>query len=139
MSGNLDLPEGFASVTRGGPFFMTLAPVYRRIDADTVVLAVRVEEKHANSDGNAHGGMLVTMADGALYDNLMRGRAPGARIVTVNMSVDFLSPARVGDWLEAHVSINRQGQLLGFADCLLRVGERRVLRASGTFVQSPAR
>ncbi|MBP7565338.1 MAG: PaaI family thioesterase [Burkholderiaceae bacterium] len=133
------IPPGFEPVVRGGAFFAHLAPVYRRIDGDARVLAVRIGAQHGNEHGNAHGGMLVTLADGALHDNLLRGRAPGARIVTINLCADFLSPARVGDWLEAHVSIQRQGRQLGVADCLLRVGERRVLRASATFMEPPAR
>jgi len=133
------IPPGFEPVSRGGTFFAHLAPVYRRVDGDALVLALRVGPQHANAHGNAHGGMLMTLADGALHDNLLPGRAPGARIVTVSMSVDFLSPARVGDWLEAHVGVHRRGALLSVADCLLRVGERRVLRASATFAQPPAR
>jgi uncharacterized protein (TIGR00369 family) len=130
------VPPGFEAVTRGGPFFMALAPVYRRISGQALVLGLHIDVKHANAHGNAHGGMLTTVADGALHDNLVRGRGPDARIVTVSMSVDFLSPARVGDWLEAHVTVTRQGRSLCFADCLLRVGERAVLRASAVFAQA---
>jgi uncharacterized protein (TIGR00369 family) len=133
-----DIPAGFAPVVRGGPFFAHLAPMYRREDGDAIVLALRVGRRHSNMSGIAHGGMLMTLADGALNDNLLHGR-PGVRIVTTNMSVDFLSPARMGDWLEAHVTVHRRGALLNVADCLLRVGERRGLRASATFVQPPAR
>ena len=133
------IPIGFEPVVRGGPFFAHLGTVYRRIDGDAITLALRIGPQHANEQGNAHGGMLVTLTDGALHDNLRQGREAGARIVTVNMSVDFLSPARQGDWLEAHVSVHRRGALMSVADCLLRVGERRVLRATATFVQPPAR
>jgi uncharacterized protein (TIGR00369 family) len=134
-----EVPEGFVPVERGGPFFMALAPVYRRRDEEAVVLGLRIDHRHANSHGNAHGGMLVTLADGALYDNLMLRRTSEQQMVTVNLSVDFISAARVGDWLEAHVHVYRRGQLLGFADCVLRAGSRVVLRASATFVQPPAR
>jgi uncharacterized protein (TIGR00369 family) len=136
---SVDVPEGFLPVKRGGHFFMTLAPVYRRDTGDSIVLGLRIAEHHGNSHGNAHGGMLVTLADGALYDNLMLGRPADRQLVTVNMSVDFISAARVGDWLEAHVHVHRRGQLLGFADCILSTAGRTVLRTSATFVQPPER
>jgi len=131
-------PAGFALVERGGPFFTQIAPVYQRRLEGRVILGLHVDPKHANSHGNAHGGMLMTLADGAFYDNIMLEREAGDRIVTANMSADFLSAARVGDWLEAHVTVHRRGKLLSFADCLLKVGERVVLRANATFVKPPS-
>jgi len=53
--------------------------------------------------------------------------------VTVNLSLDYLAAARVGEWLEAHVTPRRLGKQLAFGDCVLRVGEREVLRATGIF------
>jgi acyl-coenzyme A thioesterase PaaI-like protein len=49
------------------------------------------------------------------------------------MTADFLSSAREGDWLEAHVVITRVGQRLAYASCDLKVGERHVLRSSAVF------
>ena len=56
------------------------------------------------------------------------------------MTADFLSGARVGDWLEAHVTITRLGKRLAYANCDLRVGDRHVLRSSAVFavVDRPA-
>lgn len=130
------IPPGFEPVQRGGQFFMQMSPVYRLQLDDRVVLGVRIAARHGNAHGNAHGGMLMTLADGAFYDNIMLGRDPGDRIVTTNMAADFVSAARVGDWVEAHVTVHRRGRLLSFADCLLKVGERIVLRANATFVSA---
>lgn len=132
-----DVPDGFREVERGGPFFMAMGPIYRRDDGDKVVLGLRLRGQHANLHGNAHGGMLATFADGAFYDNMMVGRGRDQQVVTAAMTMDFLSAARVGEWLEAHVHVHRRGKLLSVADCLLKVGERPVLRASATFVQPP--
>ncbi|NML32876.1 PaaI family thioesterase [Paraburkholderia antibiotica] len=127
-------PPDFELVQRGGAFFAHLAPVYKRVDGDTIVLGLTIGPQHANAHGNAHGGMLMTLADGALHDTVIRTLDPATtQIVTVNMSSDFLSAARTGDWLEAHTEVHRQGRTLSFAECLLKVGDRRVLRASATF------
>jgi len=137
MTNRLEVPAGFREVVRGGPFFMAMAPVFCRSDGNSLVLGLHVRPQHVNSHGNAHGGMLTTLADGALYDNLMLSRGQAEQIVTTSMSIDFLSAARIDDWLEAHVHVHRRGRLLSVADCLLKVGERSVLRVSATFIQPP--
>jgi acyl-coenzyme A thioesterase PaaI-like protein len=53
--------------------------------------------------------------------------------VTVNLSTDFVAAAHPGDWVEAHIDIQRVGKRMAFANCYLQVGEERILRASGVF------
>ncbi len=122
-------PAGFEPVNRGGPYFRQLGPVYVQGD----VLGLFIAESHTNNYGIAHGGMLATLADGALNMVLQRVRASGERLVTVHLSTDFLAAARLGEWLQAHVQVGRQGRQLGFAECRLQVGSREVLRANGVF------
>jgi acyl-coenzyme A thioesterase 13 len=116
-------------------YFRTLGELYLREQGDGLcVLGLRLGEAHCNRLGIPHGGMLATLADGALGVNLHRARGPHApAIVTVNLSLDYFASARMGDWLEAHVVPRRLGRQLAFGDCTLRVGEREVLRATGVF------
>jgi uncharacterized protein (TIGR00369 family) len=128
------VPEGFLPLEAGGPYFRQLGPIFgRRLDAGGVIVALRVAESHLNIQHVAHGGMLATLADGALGINiaLARGRRGGQ--VTVSLTADFLSGARLGDWLEAHVVVTRMGQRLAYASCDLKVGARHVLRSSAVF------
>jgi acyl-coenzyme A thioesterase PaaI-like protein len=53
--------------------------------------------------------------------------------ITVNLNVDYLGPVREGEWLEAHVDVLKTGGTFINASCLLKVGERLVLRANGVF------
>jgi acyl-coenzyme A thioesterase PaaI-like protein len=53
--------------------------------------------------------------------------------VTVNLTVDFLASAHEGDFVEAHVDIEKVGARLAFATCSLQTQKRKVLRASGVF------
>lgn len=122
-----------------GPFFEAVAPLYWRADASSggLVFGLPLQERHTNAMGVAHGGMLLTLVDVALGINLERRREfpqPVVSFVTVSMTSEFLSPARVDDWLEAHVTIRRMGRL-AFGDCLLLVDDRCVVRASGVFSQ----
>jgi uncharacterized protein (TIGR00369 family) len=138
-----NLPEGFARLDRGGPFLGSLGPLYAKKTEQGVVIAIRIEERHLNTRGIAHGGMLVTLADSALGIAIATAGQEPSRpraFVTVNLSVDFIASAHEGDFVEAHVDIEKLGARLAFATCFLQVGTRRVLRASGVFATvTPAR
>ena len=130
----MNTPDGFEPLERGGPFFALLGPVHARRDAaGRLVIALEVAHKHTNMRGIAHGGMLATLCDAALGINIAMARRPLAPMVTVNLSTDYLEAARPGDWLEAHVHLRKSGRRLAFAECLLRVGDKVVARATGVF------
>ena len=111
-----------------------MGPVYtRRTEAGTAIVALRVAHNHLNIAGITHGGMLTTLADSALGINVSMARGRRGGQVTVSLTADFLSAAREGDWLEAHVVITRLGSRLAYANCDLMVGDRHVLRSSAVF------
>lgn len=129
-----DVPPGFVQRDAGGPYFRALGPVYMKARPEGgVVLGLRVTDGHLNIQGVSHGGMLTTLADGALGINIAMARGTRGGQVTVSLTADFLSGARLGDWLEAHVTVTRMGQRLAYASCDLKVGDRHVLRASAVF------
>jgi uncharacterized protein (TIGR00369 family) len=128
------IPEGFRRLTAGGRYFQQMGPVYIKPREDgTVIVALRVAEHHLNIQGVTHGGMLSTLADSALGINLSLARGRRGAQVTVSFTADFLSSAREGDWLQAHVVVTRIGKRLAYANCDLKVGERHVLRSSAVF------
>jgi uncharacterized protein (TIGR00369 family) len=134
------VPEGWTLLGQSSAFVRLLGPLHVKEAGDHRLIGMRVEEKHLNTRGIAHGGMLVSLADTALGVVLSLSERPPRPMVTVSLSVDFASAARLGDWVEAHVEIQRSGRQLAFASCRLLVGTRHVLRASGVFaVVAPAR
>jgi uncharacterized protein (TIGR00369 family) len=141
---DLPVPPGFEPCAGPfGPFMAGLGSLYQRPGpGGTICLALRLLPAHANIQGHAHGGMLVTLADAALGINLGRLRQPPQRQVTVSLNTDFVSPGHIGEWLEAQVTVRKTGRRLSFGDCLLQVGDRLVLRASAVFsvvdVRGPA-
>ena len=128
-----DVPAGFERLKRGGPYMAGLGFLYCRRDADRIVIAMRIDARHTNMRGIAHGGMLASLADSALGLGLTLSCEGKNSFVTVNLSTDFIDAARPGDWAEAHVHIGRIGARVAFADCELMVGDKRILRASGVF------
>ncbi|RZI39908.1 PaaI family thioesterase [Herbaspirillum sp. HC18] len=128
-----EVPPGFEPLNRGSPFIALVGQMYLKKEEDgSPVIGMRIQPQHANVVGVAHGGMLVTLADTALGITLKMA-SNERRMVTVNLSTDFVESARPGDWIEARVDIQKSGRRLAFANCYLTVGERRVLRASGVF------
>lgn len=126
------LPNGFAPWRPSSPFMQHLADLggfYRRAADD--VLALRVSEVHGNMHGMAHGGFLATLADSAL--GFVIAHQCQASVVTAQMSVEYLNAVMPGDWLEAHVTIDKRGKRLIYATCRLQVGERLMLKASAVF------
>jgi uncharacterized protein (TIGR00369 family) len=132
------LPEGFVRLRRGGPFMAGLGPLYVRRNDGKIVIALRIDARHTNMRGIAHGGMLATLADGALGIGLTLACDDKVSFVTVNLSTDFVAAAHPGDWVEAHIDIQRIGKRMAFANCYLQVNEERILRASGVFAVMPA-
>ena len=104
--------------------------VHARLD----VVALRVRAEHLNSIGIAHGGFLATVADSAFGILIKRQRSLASPPPTVSLGVDYIGPAREGDWLEAHVDVHKVGRRLANASCLLKVGERLVARVNGVFI-----
>lgn len=136
MPADAAAPAGFEPIAHGGPYFAALGPVYGKPvpgAGGLLVVGLRVQHKHTNILGVTHGGMLATVADCALGMNVFLTRRPQHSMVTVSLTTDYLSSARPGEWLEAHVTVRRQGARLAFAECLLQVDERVILRASGVF------
>lgn len=129
------IPAGFEPVFSDSDSFVAqCGPMYvRQPDKGPPVLALRIAHKHLNLRGIAHGGLLVTLADSALGYVLNRARGQAMSLVTASLSTDFAEAARLGDWVEAHVDIQRVGARMAFANAYLHVGERRILRASGVF------
>ncbi len=135
-----EAPAGFAPLERPGPFLAVLGPLYLPTESGAPhVVGMRAQEKHLNMRGVVHGGVLAALVDTAFGIVIGHSREPRLPTVTVSLASDFLEPVRAGDWVEAHVEIQRTGKRLVFAQGNLKVGGRNVLRASGVFaIVAPA-
>jgi uncharacterized protein (TIGR00369 family) len=127
------VPPGFEKLQRGGPYVAALGPLYCRRAEGRITIGMRIEERHTNMRGIAHGGMLASLADSALGIGMTLYCEGRHSFVTANLSTDFVDAARPGDWVEANVDVQRLGKRMAFANCYLEVDSRRILRASGVF------
>jgi uncharacterized protein (TIGR00369 family) len=127
-------PEGFVPFENQGPFLELIGPVHVKGGGDELILGLRAEERHANHRGSLQGGLLSTFADFALSRAIEADAADGRDRATVSLTVDFLKPARPGDWIESRTRVDRVGGTLAFADCSLTVEGREIVRARGVWV-----
>lgn len=134
------MPAGFRPIPRLSPFNALVGPLYaRRPRGKPLVVGLRIDEKHLNSRGICHGGVLATLADLSL-GYAMHAQAGGkGGFVTAHLDVDYVGAARAGDWIESRVDIQRIGTRLAFASCYLVALERRIVRASAIFARAEGR
>jgi uncharacterized protein (TIGR00369 family) len=127
-----DIPEGFEPHFRHSPLTDPWEPIYSKRTADAVIIGLRLAAPHTNSRGLAHGGLLTSLADNAM--GLSCGlKLGGARLVTVSLSIDFIGPAQVGQWLAVETEIIKTGGTLCFAQCFVTADGVNCARASATF------
>ena len=130
----MDVPAGFEPFPDQGPFLEHIGPIQVREGDGELVLGLRTEERHANHRGTVQGGVLSTFADFALGRAIEADAGDGRDRATVSLTVDFLKPAKPGDWIESRTKVDRVGGTLAFADCSLTVEGREVVRARAVWV-----
>jgi acyl-coenzyme A thioesterase 13 len=130
----MDLPREFRPLFRTSPVLDLIGPLYCRGEGVDLVIGLRVEAKHCNARGTVHGGILATLADVALGYTMAFSSTPPSNLVTANLTLDFAGTAKIGDWLEAHVDVQKRGSRLSFANCYITVNEQRIVRASAVFL-----
>lgn len=133
-----DIPDGFERHFRTSPFTNPWEPLYSRQEARKVIIGVRLDERHCNSRGFVHGGLIASLADNAM--GLSTGAALRAEgrdsikgLVTVSLTTDYLDSAQTGSWLEVDTHFVKTGGSLCFTDCLVLADGEPVARASASF------
>lgn len=132
-----NIPEDFEIIFGGTSGFNQQAgPFYMSVKKEPAVVAFRVEEKHLNPAGGCHGAVLATLADqlGAPIKRLLgleENITP-----TINLAIDYMAPAMLGDWVELHASLLRQTRTLLFCQGLMYVNETVIARTNATYMIS---
>lgn len=72
------------------------------------------EERHSNLGNMVHGGAILTFIDMAFFAGGSLAGATVMRAVTLDCSVRFLSPGRIGVPLDAEVELLRETKRLAF-------------------------
>jgi uncharacterized protein (TIGR00369 family) len=128
------IPEGFARHFRKSPLTDPWEPLYSRRTERAVIVGFRAAESHTNSRGFVHGGLLTALADNAMGLSCALAVADAQpQLVTIGLSVDFLSVARIGQWIEIDTSFTRPGSTICFAQAFITADGKNCARANATF------
>ena len=129
----MEIPSGFAPHFRKSDFTNPWEPIYSRVLPDRIQLGLLADAPHTNSRGFVHGGLITALADNAMglsCGTLLEGISG---LVTVNLGTDFLSTARIGQWILFDTEVIKTGRTLCFARCLVTADGKPVARCNGTF------
>jgi uncharacterized protein (TIGR00369 family) len=130
----MTIPADFQPHFRKSPVTDPWEPLYSRRRENAIDLLFEVREVHCNSRGFLHGGVLAALCDnvmglslGAALDN------PKTNIVTVNLALDYVGSAKIGDQVLIEPRVIRAGGSIGFVDALVKAGDKLIVRANATF------
>jgi uncharacterized protein (TIGR00369 family) len=128
-----DIPEGFERQARPSPLTEPWEPIYAKLTPDAIILGLRLARPHTNARGFAHGGLIAALTDKAMGHSCGRKMRGTNSLVTVSMSIDFISSAQIGQWITFETDVIKTGSTLCFAQCLVTADGVVIARANATF------
>lgn len=127
------IPEGFVPSEFDDGFMGAIGPFYVKHTDAGVVIGMRIGEAHMNKTDVVHGGMMATLADVSLAQQIYFSENPRLLLVTTSLTTNFLAAAKMGDWLEGHSRIDRKGKRTAYASGEIRRGDEILATMSGLF------
>jgi len=123
------------------PFCVMIGPIYAielEDPNEPIRLGMRIEKRHCNKLGICHGGTLMAFIDNSLgyVAASVLGTQTGGPTISVN--VQFLRPAKEGDWIESRVQIEQSTRSMQFVRGNIVVDDRAITQATGIFVRPSA-
>ena len=126
-------PVGFERHFRRSPLTDPWEPLYSKRTETAVVLGLWAGPPHVNTRGFVHGGLIAALADNAMGLACSFRLGERARLVTVNLGLDYLGAAALGQWIRWDAAVVKTGRTLCFAECLVVADHKPVARANATF------
>lgn len=130
----MEIPSGFERadftpgfLDHGGPYY--LGPAVEGVR----VVGLIICPHHINYQEAAHGGVILTFADVALSHAVYDAERPRLAPSTVTLTVNYLGGAKLGDWLEARVTIDRLGGRTAYTSGGILRGNEVLATMSGVF------
>ncbi len=126
-------PQGFAVHEGRSPFMDHNGPFYVKGSGHDLVMGTYITENRINHGGIAHGGFIATLVDAAMGYAYATLTDPPGGAVTINLTIDYAGIAKLGDWVESEVDIQKSSGRIVFINVYLVCNGKRIVRASGVF------
>ncbi len=127
----VSIPPGFRELTEATGFAAANGPWFEKIESGRAIRGFLPGPQHANALGIVHGGMLAAFLDSAMGTAVWHGLQ--RRAVTLRLSLDYLGPARIGDWLQAEGDVVGHDELVAQVRGRLYGPRHEVLAGLGAF------
>ena len=126
--------DNFEPLFRTSPFLEANGPFYQKKTVEpSLIVGLRILQKHVNGRGYAHAGILMTLADIAIGYQVAFSENPPLNIITINLNTDFMNTAKIDDWLEAYVEIHKKGRSIVNASATIYRGKEKIMRSSAVY------
>jgi uncharacterized protein (TIGR00369 family) len=104
----------------------------------SAIFEVTVDETHLRTMGIAHGGLVATLLDSCLGCACWTLAPPDHHVVTVQLNINYIRPAWLGEKLRAHAEVRHAGQMTAVSRGEVRTTDGAlVAAATGTFMYLP--
>ncbi|WP_029688578.1 PaaI family thioesterase [Thermoanaerobacter sp. A7A] len=126
INGGIDekLFEELLKINRNTNFHQLIGVHVAELGKGYAVTKIEIEEKHLNPLGIAHGGVLFSLMDITMG---MAARTVGKQVVTLEMNINYVSPANLVDKVKAIGKIVHAGNKTTVAVCEAYTEEGRLL------------
>jgi acyl-coenzyme A thioesterase PaaI-like protein len=81
--------------------------------------------------------VLAALADVALGRILAISETPRLNLITMNLNIDYLSAAQLGQWVEASGRVDRVGKRVALSSGMITADGDPVARMAGSFMRFP--
>jgi uncharacterized protein (TIGR00369 family) len=130
----VNIPDGYVPNSRPSPVTDPWEPMFEKTTADAVFFGLYLRDAHTNRRGLIHGGVIAALADKAMGHSCgHKMRALNASLVTVSLSLDYISTAKIGQWLTVETDVIKTGKTLCFTQCLVKADGEVIARGNASF------
>jgi acyl-coenzyme A thioesterase PaaI-like protein len=112
-----------------GAFLTLVGPIWRKSEGKSISYGFVGQPKHGNHRGIIHGGMIMSFADYAI--GMTAAREGGNSSVTIQLDIQFVSAAEIGEFITSRQELVRKTTALFFMRGEVVAGTRVVATASG--------
>ena len=131
------IPPGYVPMPLGPDFNSILGPFYGGVFEAGLRMGTRLDARHLNALGTAHGGAVAAIAD---MQGLLVQQIAGYtdRVTpTVSLSIDFIGRSQADDWLDIRPRLLKATRSLLFCESHLFANDELIARSSAVFKIGP--
>lgn len=115
--------------------FAKLLDIHAGVSQDGVGTAfMRIQDMHRQTAGFVQGGIIVTLADFAFARAVHSVSQPGQRTVTLELKMNFISPAKDGELTATAKIISKGGTIVVGEIDVTGDDQALIARGLGTFM-----